>query len=155
MAAAVSGTVGSTRFGRGGRRVGAAGLWRAALVCLLALIRMAVPRKLLVAVLAAGMILAPLPAAFAHDRIEAPAHAAAAAQEAAEHGHDHDDGDTAGHAHGGHDPADHSHQFAFLATAACSVMTPFPQRWPSLWNGTPDPASGLGIDRPPKRTTPT
>lgn len=111
------------------------------------------PRKLIVSALAAGLILAPLPAAFGHERVEILAQTAL---DDAEHGHGHDDGETdhspSGHGHGGHDPADHSHQFAFLAGAAVAAVMPMAQGWPSLAHGRPDQAAGFGIERPPKGT---
>ena len=116
-------------------------------------------RKLAVTTLAAGLALAPLPLASAHDPLELSAaeaarHAALVAQEIAEHGHSHDDGEaheqSGGHMHG-HDPADHSHQFAFFAGSASQWGLPAPQRWPSSRSGPPDPATGSGIDRPPKQ----
>lgn len=111
------------------------------------------PRKLIVSALAAGLILAPLPAAFGHDGVEILAQTAL---DDAEHGHSHDDGETdhssASHGHSGHDPADHSHQFAFLAGSAVAAMMPWPQGWPSLAHGRPDQAAGFGIERPPKGT---
>jgi hypothetical protein len=77
-----------------------------------------------------------------------------AALEIVEHGHSHDDGEThdqtSGHMHG-HDPADHSHQFAFLSGSSGHWSLPSPEGWPQAWNGAPDPATGSGIDRPPKQ----
>jgi hypothetical protein len=111
-----------------------------------------------VAVLSAALALAPLPLASAHDPLalsaaEAARHAALVAQEIAEHGHSHEDGDdheqSPGHMHG-HDPADHSHQFAFFPGNAGHCGLPAPQRWPSFLIGPPDPATGFGIERPPK-----
>lgn len=115
-------------------------------------------RRLAVAVLSAALALAPLPLASAHDPLalsaaEAARHAALVAQDIAEHGHSHEDGDdheqSPGHMHG-HDPADHSHQFAFFPGNAGHWGLPAPQRWPSFLSGPPDPATGFGIDRPPK-----
>ncbi len=127
-------------------------------------------RKLAVTTLAVGLALAPLPLASAHDPLalaaaesawhaallaqESARHAALLAQEIAEHGHSHDDGEaheqSGGHMHG-HDPADHSHQFAFVAGSASQWGLPAPERWPSSRSGPPDPATGSGIDRPPKQ----
>jgi hypothetical protein len=112
-------------------------------------------RKMSVSAIAVGLLLAPLPAGFAHERLDLAGHAAVSAMEASEHGHSHDDeetGDTsAGHSHSGHDPADHSHQPAFLAASVSHWVLPLPQRWPTLWNSTSDQAAGTGIERPPKR----
>ena len=119
-------------------------------------------RNLAVRAMAASLALAPLPLASAHDPLslaaaESARHAALVAQEIAEHGHSHDDGEaheqSGGHMHG-HDPADHSHQFAFFAGSASQWGLPAPQRWPSSRSGPPDPATGFGIDRPPKRMMP-
>jgi hypothetical protein len=116
-------------------------------------------RKLAVTAMAAGLALAPLPLDSAHDPLshvaaETARHAALVAQEIAEHGHSHDDGEaheqSGGHMHG-HDPADHSHQFAFFAGSASQWGLPAPQRWPASRSGPPDSAKGFGIDRPPKR----
>ena len=116
-------------------------------------------RKLAVTTLAVGLALAPLPLAFAHNPLsgaaaESARHPALLAQEIAEHGHSHDDGEaheqSGGHLHG-HDPADHSHQFAFFAGSASQWGLPAPERWPSSRSGPPDPATGSGIDRPPKQ----
>lgn len=108
-------------------------------------------RKLVATIIAAGLVLSPIPMASAH---EGAWHAAEAAQEIAEHGHSHDDGEahdqTSGHMHG-HDPADHSHQFAFLSGSSGRWGLPSPDGWPPAWNGAPDPATGSGIDRPPKQ----
>jgi hypothetical protein len=75
------------------------------------------------------------------------------AQETAEHGHSHEDGDdheqSPGHTHG-HDPADHSHQFAFFPGNAGHWGLPAPQFWPSFLIGPLEPKTGSGIDRPPK-----
>jgi hypothetical protein len=109
---------------------------------------------------AAALAVAPLPLASAHNPLALAAadserHADLMAQEIAEHGHSHDDGEaheqSGGHMHG-HDPADHSHQFAFFAGSASHWGLPAPQRWPSSRSGQPDPAAGSGIDRPPKQT---
>lgn len=156
MTATASSPIGTTRHGCGAFPAAEGRLLRALLFGFLLLLRSLVhPRKLIASALVAGLILAPIPAAFAHDQLEVAGHPDVAALDAAEHGHSHDDGETesnpANHAHGGHDPADHSHQFAFLSGGAGHDLLPLPQGWPSLWNGTPDQASGLGIERPPKR----
>lgn len=108
-------------------------------------------RKLAATIIAAGLVLSPMPMASAH---EGAWQAAEAAQEIAEHGHSHDDGEahdqTSGHMHG-HDPADHSHQFAFLSGSSGHWGLPSPEGWPPTWNGAPDTATGSGIDRPPKQ----
>jgi ABC-type Zn2+ transport system substrate-binding protein/surface adhesin len=131
-------------------------------IWLLSHFRIALAKRIkVIAVVAitAGLALAPMPLASAHDPLalaaaESARHAALAAQETAEHGHSHDDGEaheqSDGHLHG-HDPADHSHQFAFFAGSASQWGLPLPQRWPSSRSGTPDPATGFGIDRPPKQ----
>lgn len=116
---------------------------------------LAAPRKLIVAAVAAGLLLAPLPAAFGHERLELAGQSGFSVLDAAGHGHSHDDdeasGNPAGNSHGDHDPADHSHQFAFLAVSVSHGILPLPDRWRSFRNGTPDQAAGFGIDRPPKR----
>ena len=108
-------------------------------------------RKLAVTAMAAGLALAPLPLASAHDPLalaaaESARHAALVAQEIAEHGHSHDDGEaheqSGGHMHG-HDPADHSHQFAFFAGSASQWGLPAPQRWPSVAERTAGSGNGL------------
>jgi len=128
----------------------------ALLAVLLVLLRgFVAPRRLIASAVTAGLLLAPLPAAFAHDGLELALLASVSAQDGPEHGHSHDDdgyGDNpAGHAHNGHDAADHSHQFAFLAVSVSHRVLSLPQCWPSLRNGTPDQAARCGIDRPPKR----
>lgn len=128
----------------------------ALLAVLLVLLRgFMAPRKLIASALTAGLLLAPLPAAFAHDGLDLAVQASSTAPDGPEHGHSHvddRDGDSpAGHAHNGHDAADHSHQFAFLAVSVGHGVLSLPQCWPSLWNGAPDQAAGFGIDRPPKR----
>jgi hypothetical protein len=81
-------------------------------------------------------------------------HAGLAGQHDADHGHSHDHGETtdhsASHKHG-HDPADHSHQYAFLSGGGDQWGLPPAQRWPSALSGSPDAAMGVGIERPPKR----
>jgi hypothetical protein len=124
-----------------------------ALFCnLLRLFGAQLPRKLIVSAVAAGLILMPLPAAFGHEGVEILAQTEL---DGAEHGHSHDDGETehssASHGHGGHDPADHSHQFALLAGAALDAVMPLPKGWSPLAHGRPDQAADFGIDRPPKR----
>ena len=111
-------------------------------------------RKLMLVAVAVSLVFAPLPAALGHAVPESAGHASLAAEEAAEHGHSHDDdephGPLTGHTHG-HDPADHSHQFAFMTGGSSQWGLPPAQRWPSALSGRPDAALGLGIERPPKR----
>lgn len=87
---------------------------------------------------------------------EATRHAVLAANDALEHEHSHDDGEPyekiAGHAHG-HDPADHSHQVAFVSVNTFRAVK-FPKTNPL--STSPDlvrQQSGFGIDRPPKHQT--
>jgi hypothetical protein len=111
-------------------------------------------RKLTMVAVAAGLVFAPLPPAFAFGTPESTAHAALAELEAADHGHSHDDdephGPSTSHTHG-HDPADHSHQYAFLTGSSSQWGLPPPLRWASALSGRPDGALGFGIERPPKR----
>jgi ABC-type Zn2+ transport system substrate-binding protein/surface adhesin len=111
-------------------------------------------RKLTMVAVAVALAVAPLPAALVHAAPDSAGQLSLAEQEAAEHGHSHDEADGADHsAHHkhGHDPADHSHQYAFLAGASSQWGLPPAQRWPCALNGRPDAAIGLGIERPPKR----
>jgi hypothetical protein len=111
-------------------------------------------RKLMVVAVAASLALAPLPAAVVADAPDNAGYASLTGQEAAEHGHSHDDEGAADHsaAHEhGHDPADHSHQYAFLTGSSSQWGLPPVQRWPSALSGRLDGALGLGIDRPPKQ----
>lgn len=116
-------------------------------------------RRFAVALVVICLSVAPLPLAPAHDPLtfstaEAARHAVLVAQDIAEHGHSHDDGEAqeqfAGHLHG-HDPADHSHQAAFFAGNSSDWALPSSRRWPSQMADLPDPAAGFGIERPPKR----
>ena len=111
--------------------------------------------KIAAVVIAAGLVFAPLPAAFAFGSHEGTTHAALAEQDAAERGHSHDDEEPHGpftsHTHG-HDPADHSHQYAFLSGGSGQWGLPPTLRWPSALSGRPDGALGFGIERPPKLT---
>lgn len=110
-------------------------------------------RKLAIAAVAAGLIFAPLPASFGSDALESAAHAALAEQEAAEHGHSHDERDRHGpatsHQHG-HDPADHTHQLAHVASGTDHWTARSAQRWPTFISRLADPGTAYGIDRPPK-----
>ena len=115
-------------------------------------------RALIVVATVVGLTSMPLPFALTHDAralqaSEDERHAALLALEAAEHGHSHDDGtadeENAGHVHG-HDPADHSHQFAFVAGSSGHWGLPPPQRWSSSWFNIPLPAIADGIERPPR-----
>lgn len=112
-----------------------------------------------VALIAVCLVSAPLPLASAHDPLtllaaEADRHAELVAEEVAEHGHSHDDGEaheqSAGHLHG-HDPADHSHQAVFLAGTSTNWGLPASRHWSSFVGDLPDPATGFGIERPPKQ----
>jgi hypothetical protein len=112
-------------------------------------------RKLTLVAVAVSLALAPLPASVASYAPEDAAHASLAGEEAAEHGHRHDDEDAAGHsaAHKhGHDPADHSYQYAFLTGSSSHWGLPPGQRWPSALSSRLDGAIGLRIDRPPKQS---
>jgi hypothetical protein len=116
-------------------------------------------RQVAVALIAVCLASAPLPLASSHDTLtistaEAARHAVLVAQEIAEHGHSHDDGEpheqSAGHLHG-HDPADHSHQAVFLAGTSSNWCLPPSRHWSALIGELPDPATGFGIERPPKQ----
>jgi hypothetical protein len=111
-------------------------------------------RRLMAVALAAGLVFAPLPAAFASGAPETAMHASFSAHDAAEHGHSHGDDEPMepprGHAHG-HDPADHSHQYAFLSAGSSQWGLPAAQPWRVALSGRPDAALGLGIERPPKQ----
>jgi hypothetical protein len=144
------------RLGRGLFSAATIMLLRTLFLGLLSFVRsLSASRMPTVAVLTASLILAPLPASFAHERTDLAAQSDMSALDVAEHGHSHDNGeiedDPANHAHGGHDPADHSHQFGFLPGSVGHDALPLPQRWPSLGRGTPEQATGLGIERPPKQ----
>lgn len=112
-------------------------------------------RKLTLAVLAASIAFAPLPAASVAGAPERALYNGVAEQTSTDHGHSHDDGEamnhSAAHKHG-HDPADHSHQYAFLSGGSSQWGLPPAQRWPSALSSRPDATIGLGIERPPKRT---
>lgn len=146
----------ASRLARRSRALGARAVTR--LMAILSALSLG-PRQLAVALLVFCLVLAPLPLASAHDPLalsgaEAERHAAMMAQEIAEHGHSHDDGDPhepeAGHLHG-HDPADHSHQIGFFGVSSSQLALPALQRWPSVQAEFPDPATGFGIERPPKQ----
>jgi hypothetical protein len=114
-------------------------------------------RQVVAVCIAAGLLFAPLPAAFTHgpQALSAPeshGHSVSVTHQAADHSHGQAGHEPAGgHIHG-HDPADHSHQVAFLAGGNSKLSMPAPQRWPSSCSGTPDQAMALGIERPPKQT---
>ena len=111
-------------------------------------------RKLTLLAVAVSLALTPLPAALVEGGPKSAGYTSLAEQEAADHGHSHDSGEavdhSAAHKHG-HDPADHSHQYAFLSGGSSQWGLPPAQRWPSALSGRPDAAIGLGIERPPKR----
>ena len=156
MRAANSAPIGGTASRRGWDPAAAVETLRVLLpALLLQLCSLVACRKMSVSAIAVGLLLAPLPAGFAHERLELAGLADVPAMNASEHGHSHDDeetGDTsAGHLHSGHDPADHSHQPAFLAASVSHWVLPLPPRWPTLWNSSSDQAAGTGIERPPKR----
>lgn len=158
MTAATSAPIGTTVSWRGNFPAADDRRFRSLLLAFLLLLRsLLAPRKLIVSAVAAGLLLAPLPAAFGHERLKMAEQSDRYALDVSEHGHSHDedggDDNAVGHSHNGHDPADHSHQFAFLGVAVNHGILPFPERWPALQNGAPDQAAGLGIDRPPKRMT--
>lgn len=141
----------SSRTGKKGRRLSAPAL----AVLLAPLLRRLRPIATLA--IAIALIFAPLPIGSAHDPValaaaEMERHATLQA-EIAEHGHAHDDGheheQSSGHMHG-HDPADHSHQSVFVPCSASHWSLPPAQCWPSMVSEIRDPATGSGIDRPPK-----
>jgi hypothetical protein len=109
-------------------------------------------RKIAIAAVAAGLVLAPLPLASPHHALSVAA-AESIAQEPADHGHSHEDDESgekpAGHLNG-HDPADHSHQFAFFPGSGSHWGLPVAKRWPASFSGPTDPGTAFGIDRPPK-----
>jgi len=113
-------------------------------------------RKLTFLAVAASLALAPVPSAFSEDGSAIAGHASLADLETTEHGHSHDeDGPmdhSAAHKHG-HDPADHSHQFAFLTGGSNHWGMPPAERWPSVLSGSPDGALDFGIERPPRQST--
>jgi hypothetical protein len=120
------------------------------ILCQLQILARSALRRLAVTAVAVGLVLAPLPPAFALGVAEGPAHADL---EAADPGHSHDDGETHGpfnsHTHG-HDPADHSHQYGFLSGEGNAWGFPPAQHWSSALSGRPDAVIDLGIERPPK-----
>lgn len=111
-------------------------------------------RRTVLGMLAAGLVLTPLPAAFGHVPELSAAEDGQVQQATADHGHGHEHGEghapPAGHLHG-HDPADHSHQFALLSAGGNQWGLPSPRRWSSSPSGMADQATGLGIERPPKK----
>ncbi len=119
-------------------------------------------REAAIAIMVGCLILAPVPLATHHD-LPPPADAKSAwlsghsAHDHAGHGHSHDDDEShdraAGHLHG-HDPADHSHQFAHFPGGLRHWNWPAPQRWPRTLTGLPESAAAFGIDRPPKLADP-
>ena len=114
-------------------------------------------RRLAIAGIAVSLALAPLPAPLAGGGPEHAGSASLAAQAHDGHGHSHDGGEAADHstAHThGHDPADHSHQYAFLSGGGSRWDLPPPQRWPEGLSEQPDAARGFVIERPPKRAQP-
>ena len=155
MRKAASSPISTIRLGRGTISVAGRVILHAILLPLiLQLNALRIPlRKLAVAAVAAGLLLAPLPSAFSHGALDDAAYATSDNQDVADHGHSHDDDDTDYQAKKhGHDPVDHSHQFAFLAGTAVAAVMPLPQGWTSLAHGRPDQAAGFGIERPPKGT---
>jgi ABC-type nickel/cobalt efflux system permease component RcnA len=86
--------------------------------------------------------------------IETDRHAALEQVEDADHGHSHDDGEpfekASGHSHG-HDPADHSHQVAFVSHHTTDTL----QKLDVIrFVETTDLVTldlGSGLERPPKR----
>lgn len=118
-------------------------------------------RRWIVALIAGGLAFAPLPLGSFHDALalstaEIARHSALAMQDTAEHGHTHEEGESQeqapGHLHG-HDPVDHSHQFAFFVSGDGDWGLPAPQRWALFVGDPPDPAFAFSIDRPPKLAT--
>lgn len=113
-------------------------------------------RKLTFVAVAASLALSPVPSAFSEDGSAIAGHASLADLETTEHGHSHDDegpmDHSAAHKHG-HDPADHSHQFAFLTAGSNQWGMPPTECWLSVLSGSPDGALGLGIERPPRQST--
>ena len=153
MRAAASSPISTIRLGRGAFSLAGQSILHAILLPLiLQLNALRIPlRKLAVAAVAAGLLLAPLPSAFSHDALDDSAYAASDHRDVADHDHSHDDDDTDDQAKKhGHDPVDHSHQIAFLAGTAIAAVTPLPKGWPSVAHGRPDQAAGVGIERPPK-----
>ena len=155
----------SRRFGRGRRGHGsvaaAEALFALCLIFLSSLMIFArgrlkpALRKTTLCCVAAGLVFAPLPAAFTQSPLALYAvETGQIGQETAEHGHSHEeDGGhehPAGHMHG-HDPADHSHQFALLSGGGGQWGLPSARRLPPSPSGVADQATDLGIERPPKQ----
>ena len=113
-------------------------------------------RKLTLVVVAASLAFAPIPSTFAEDGASTAGYASLADPETTDHGHSHDDDGpidhSAVHKHG-HDPADHSHQFAFLTAGSNQWGMPPAECWLYTLSGSPDGALGLGIERPPRPST--
>jgi hypothetical protein len=109
-------------------------------------------------VLALGFISQPNSNVTSHIALSSPSeemtrHAALAPVDVVEHGHSHDDGEpyekAEGHAHG-HDPADHSHQIAFVSVFTMSTLQ-LPAEEPVVGAFSfVRQQTGFGIDRPPK-----
>ena len=112
-------------------------------------------RKTTLCCVAAGLVFAPLPAGLTQSPLAFYAAGTGHTdQETAEHGHSHEEGGghehPAGHMHG-HDPADHSHQFALLSGGGGQWGLPSAQRLPPSPSGIADQATVLGIERPPRQ----
>ena len=80
-------------------------------------------------------------------------HAVLADVEAADHGHSHDDGEPyeskTGHAHG-HDPADHSHQVAFIVHKADETLLDLDGIQFAIVQDLIKSGIVFGFERPPK-----
>jgi hypothetical protein len=121
---------------------------------------LALPRSMIAIFMAFSLSAAPVNVSSAHDSIaliqaESVRHAAlGAAVIEREHGHSHEDGtedeQAAGHIHG-HDPADHSHQFAYICSNSDFWTVGEPKSWPNLLVDLVHTRATYGIDRPPKR----
>ena len=85
--------------------------------------------------------------------LEDARHAVLADVEASEHGHSHDDGEPyeskPGHAHG-HDPADHSHQVAFMVHKADETLLDLDGIQFAIVQDLIKSGIVFGFERPPK-----
>lgn len=116
-------------------------------------------KQLVAITVVCALALIPLPASPLHDPLDATLaedlrHAALDAEAIEEqHGHTHEDGteeeQTAGHMHG-HDPADHSHNFAHLSSSANHWSTDGATGWPKSLSDLVQSSTTFGIERPPK-----
>ena len=103
-------------------------------------------RSLALLLIAGALVFAPMPGHQGHGVM---AHVSV---EEAAHGHAH--GDDLEHSHPhlpGHDAADHSHQFLFMADSVTQSAYAAQSQWQFPANLMPDPGFASGLERPPKR----